>query len=219
MQRPAIEARRGATLEDRARALSVLETTYLREKRWVRTAASQFPVEDLRTDRLSWFVACRGELPVGVLRVSYAPPIDQYREYQPELLVPGLDVDAFLAQNRIAEIGRFAVIPEERRRPEAAVALMRAACRETLERGFTHYVTDIFEDDPHSPYRFHTRVMGFQPVATHADGELDCKRRRITLVLDLRAAYRRLQRGRGWLFRALTAGWSDAMHQRLADRR
>jgi hypothetical protein len=105
-----------------------------------------------------------------VLRVSYAPPIDQYREYQPELLVPGLDVDAFLAQNRIAEIGRFAVVPEERRRPEAAVALMRAACRETLERGFTHYVTDIFEDDPHSPYRFHTRVMGFQPVATHADG-------------------------------------------------
>jgi hypothetical protein len=35
-------------------------------------------------------------------------------------------------------------------------------------------------------------------------------------VLDLPAAYRRLRRTGGWLFRYLTADWSEALHRRLA---
>jgi hypothetical protein len=93
---------------------------------------------------------------------------------------------------------------------------MRAATAETVSRSFTHFVTDVFEDDPHSPYGFHTRVIGFHPVATHDVGELQSCSRRITLVLDLSAAYKRLKASGNWVFRYLTGDWPDTLHRRLA---
>ena len=201
---------------DRDAALRVLRATYQDEKRWVERAESQIPESDLSSERISWFLARRGGAPTGVLRVQYDPPVEQYRAYEIQVLRPGLDVDAFLRANRLAEIGRFAIIPVHRRNLLISVALMRAATRETVERGFTHYITDVFESDPHSPYGFHTRVMGFDPVATHERGELNCASRRITLILDLKAAYQRLRRRKGWIFRALTADWDETLHRRFA---
>jgi ribosomal protein S18 acetylase RimI-like enzyme len=197
-------------------ALAVLEATYRDEKGWVEQAESQLPESDLTSPQVSWFVAYRGREPAGVLRVYYDPPVAQYRAYKVTLLNRELDVDRLLATNHIAEIGRFAICPRYRRNLLIAVALMRAATRETVERGFTHYITDVFEDDPHSPYGFHTRVMGFAPVATHEHGELHCKSRRITLILDLKAAYNHLRRRQSWIFRSLTADWDERLHQRLA---
>ena len=202
-----------ATRED---ALKVLRGTYQDEKGWVEQAESQLPDTDLASPQVSWFVAYRGREPAGVLRVYYEPPVAQYRAYNVTLLDRGLDVDRFLADNRIAEIGRFAITSRYRRNLLIAVALMRAATRETVERGFTHYITDVFEDDPHSPYGFHTRVMGFAPVATHEHGELNCRSRRITLILDLKAAYNQLRRRQSWIFRTLTADWDEGLHRRLA---
>lgn len=201
----------------RAQALEVLRSTYQDEKGWVDHAETQLPASDLNSPVISWFVAFRGRRPAGVLRVYYAPPLDQYRDYQVTLLDPRIDVDRFLSTTRIAEIGRFAIIPSCRRNLLLAVALMRAATRETLERGFTHYITDVFENDPHSPYGFHTRVMGFHPVATHDDGELRCASRRITMILDLKAAYQRLKGRRNWIFRSLTADWDEGLHRQLAS--
>jgi hypothetical protein len=125
-------------------------------------------------------------------------------------------VEDFIRRHRIAEIGRFAMVPRYRRRLTVAAALMRAATTETVARRYTHFVTDVFEDDPHSPYRFHTRVMGFFPVATHDAGELQCRSRRITLVLDLRASYKRLKARSNWLYRYLTTPWDGAFHRRMA---
>ncbi len=202
--------------ETRGHALEVLRSTYQDEKRWVDQAESQLPESDLGSPHISWFVAYRGAVPAGVLRVYYEPPVAQYRAYNVTLLDKALDVDRFLANNRIAEIGRFAIVPRHRRNLLIAVALMRAATRETVERGFTHYITDVFENDPHSPYGFHTRVMGFFPVATHDHGELHCRSRRITLILDLKAAYRQLKGRQNWIFRSLTADWDEGLHRRLA---
>jgi hypothetical protein len=210
-----IRVERIRTSQDRQAALKVLKATYQDEKRWVERADSQIPESDLTNERLSWFLARRGGEPSGVLRVQYEPPVDQYRAYDIRVLRPGLDVEAFLRSNRLAEIGRFAIVPEHRRNLLIAMALMRAATRETVERGFTHYITDVFESDPHSPYGFHTRVMGFDPVATHDHGELACASRRITLILDLKAAYQRLRRRKAWIFRALTADWDEALHRRF----
>ena len=123
---------------------------------------------------------------------------------------------AFLAANRIAEIGRFAVLPEYRGSMMVAAALMRVATEEAVRRGFTHFITDVFEDDPHSPYGFHTRVIGFHPVATHDIGELNSTSRRITLILDLKAAYNRLRRRGNWIYRYLTRRWDASLHERLA---
>jgi len=200
----------------RQHVIEVLRATYLREKRWVTDPETQIPPEDLQDNSISWFVVNRRGRPAGVLRVRYDPPIAAYAKYGFKLLDPALPVESFLRDHRIAEIGRFAVIPRYRRRFMVAAALIRAACDETVERGYTHFITDVFEDEAHSPYGFHTRVMGFHPVATHDVGELNCRNRRITMVLDLKAAYQRLKRRGNWIYRYLTFNWDDALHRRLA---
>jgi hypothetical protein len=43
------------------------------------------------------------------------------------------------------------------------------------------------------------QVIGFHPVATHDVGELQSRSRRITLVLDLSAAYKRLKARGNWV--------------------
>lgn len=200
----------------RQHVIDVLRATYLREKRWVTDPEAQIPPEDLQCEEISWFVVSRRSRPAGVLRIRYDPPLAAYAKYGFKLLDPELPVENFLRDNRIAEIGRFAVIPRYRRRFMVAAALIRAATAETVARGYTHFITDVFEDEAHSPYGFHTRVMGFHPVATHDVSELNCRNRRITMVLDLRAAYQRLKRRGNWIYRYLTGQWDDALHRRLA---
>jgi GNAT superfamily N-acetyltransferase len=210
-----ISVRRVADQVTRRDALAVLRATYQQEKSWVENAAEQIPLTDLQRSDISWFAAYVQDQAAGVLRVCYDPPIGQQATYQIKLLDKSLDVKAFFRQNRVAEIGRFAVVPRFRRHMITAVALIRVAVEETIRRGYTHYITDVFEDDPHSPYQFHVRVMGFKPVATHETGELCCHSRRITLILDLQAAYQRLQARNNWIFRFLTADWDKLLHQRL----
>lgn len=147
----------------------------------------------------------------------YNPPLELYKEYGMQALESGLDVEAFVKNNRIAEIGRFAVVPEFRKFIVVAAALMREASRETVANDYTHYVTDIFEGEVHSPYDFHTRVMGFQPVATHDVGELNCPNRRITMVLDLKSAYQRIQTKQKWIYRYLTKDWDESLHEKLRN--
>ena len=204
--------------EDRDRAVQVLKSTYDQEKQWIYDAEKFFPTEDLERDDVSWFVSQVEDLPVGVLRVMYNPPLELYKEYGFQKLESGLDVEEFVKNNRIAEIGRFAVLPEYRRYIVVVAALMRAASQETVERDYSHYVTDIFEGEKHSPYEFHTRVMGFKPVATHDVGELNCPNRRITMVLDIREAYNRIKSKQKWIFRFLTKGWSEDLHAKLLDK-
>jgi ribosomal protein S18 acetylase RimI-like enzyme len=211
-----VHARRVTDEAGRRQVVEVLRATYQREKRWVTDPETEMPPGDLARDEIAWFIATIRGRPAGVLRVHFAPPLAQYASYGFKLIDPRLDVDEFIRRNRVAEIGRFAVLPRYRRRFLLAAALMRAATAETVARGFTHFVTDVFEDDPHSPYGFHTRVIGFHPVATHDVGELQSRSRRITLVLDLQAAYQRLRRSGNWVFRYLTGEWPDALHRRLA---
>lgn len=199
----------------RQAAIAVLRDTYEKEKSWVADGGKVFEAADLSRQDVSWFLVRERERPVGVLRVMYDPPLGLYNEYGFKPVNGSIDVEEFVRRNRIAEIGRFAVVSGERKNLMVAASLMRAAARETLERGFSHYLTDIFEGEKHSPYLFHTRVMGFEPVATHDVGELNCPCRRITMVLDLRAAYLRLRKARGWIYRHLTEGWPDSLHERL----
>ena len=210
-----VTAQRVTDEAGRQKVVEVLGATYHQEKRWVLDADTQAPVDDLVRSDISWFVVDVAGHPAGVLRVLYDPPLAQYAKYGFKILDPAINVERFIRHNRIAEIGRFAVIPEHRGQFMVAAALMRAATEETVARGYTHFVTDVFEDDPHSPYGFHTRVIGFHPVATHDTGELRSLSRRITLILDLKAAYQRLKRRRGWLFRYLTGHWDEALHRRL----
>jgi len=211
-----VQASRVIDEAGRRQVVEVLRATYQLEKRWVADPDMHAPPADLDRDDIAWFIAHIRGRPAGVLRVHYAPPLAQYAANGFKLLDPSVNVDEFIRRHRVAEIGRFAVLPRYRRQFLLAAALMRVATAETVARGFTHFVTDVFEDDPHSPYGFHTRVIGFHPVATHDVGELQSRSRRITLVLDLRAAYKRLKASGNWVFRYLTGGWPEALHRRLA---
>ncbi len=201
----------------RQAAIEVLRETYEREKSWVADGGKVFEDGDLNRDDVSWFLVQKQDRPVGVLRVMYDPPLELYHQYGLKPMDGTLNVEEFVRNNRIAEIGRFAVIPDERRSFMVAASLMRAATQETLEKGFSHYLTDIFEGEKHSPYLFHTRVMGFTPVATHDVGELNCPCRRITMVLDLKQAYQRLRKSKGWIYRFLTQEWPESLHQQLQN--
>ncbi len=212
-----IQVIRAASAGDRRLAIQVLLSTYVNEKHWIQDEEEFFPVSDLEARDISWFVASAGGQPIGVLRVMYNPPLELYREYGLQTLDSGLDVEAFVKNNRIAEIGRFAVVPGYRKYILVAAALMREASRETVANDYTHYVTDIFEGEVHSPYDFHTRVMGFQPVATHEVGELNCPNRRITMVLDLKSAYQRIQAKQKWIYRYLTRDWDESLHDKLRN--
>lgn len=152
----------------------------------------------------------------GALCVLYDPPYTQYLGYGLKLLDPTLRVEEMIQSDDIAEVGRFAVRPEFRRQFMVAAALMRAATDAVLARGYTHLVTDVFEDDRHTPFGFHTRVIGFCPVATHDAGELHCRSRRITLVLDISGACEPLKTQNQWLYRYLTCEWDEPSHRRLA---
>jgi ribosomal protein S18 acetylase RimI-like enzyme len=209
-------SRRVETDEARLRALAVLERTYRDEKGWVLDVGTMFPASDLVRTDVAWFLASRSGQPVGVLRVLFDPAAATYGQYELNTIDPNVDVGAFLANNRIAEIGRFAVIPERRSGMGIALSLMRVATREIVGRGYTQLITDVFENDRHSPLGFHTRVIGFQKVATHETGELRHKGRRITLLLDIRHAYRSLKARGNRFFGAVTRGWTPKMHQSLA---
>ena len=211
-----VAARRVASEADRRQVIEVLAATYFSEKQWVSNPETQIPHDDLERGDVAWFLVEDGGRAAGALRVLYDPSCAQYTNYGLKMLDPSLRVEEFIRGNRIAEVGRFAVKPEFRGRFMVAAALMRAATEETVARGYSHFVTDVFEDDPHTPLRFHTRVIGFRPIATHDVGELHCRSRRITLVLDLKDAYRRLSMSGNWLFRYLTGRWDDALHRRLA---
>ena len=95
-----------------------------------------------------------------------------------------------------------------------ALKLMQEASAEVIARGYTHFLTDVFVDDEHSPLRFHTRVLGFERIATHRFGELACDSLRVVLILDIARAYHRLRDRRNRVFRLLGQGVDPG--QRLA---
>lgn len=199
----------------RQSSLDVLGTVYLGEKGWG-TPEYLFPEADLGSETMSWFLAERDGRPVGVTRVLYEIPFDLYTAYQFQLEIPGLDVEAFIRANRIAEVGRFAVVPEYRKQILVAAILMRAAATETVKRGFTHFITDVFEADPNSPFEFHRRILGFEIVASHDHGELKIDSKRITMLLDLKAAYQRMSGRKSWIFRYITHGWNESLIEQLS---
>ena len=207
---------RVATDAVRQEALKVLGSTYRVEKGWADDVSSLFPIDDLDNSEMLWLLARVDDEPAGVLRVAFAPPLTAYADYGLEFLDPSLDAEAFLKRNKVAEIGRFAVVSELRGKIMLPAALMRSATLATVERSFTHFVTDVLEDDPNSPFGFHTRVLGFQVVATHQIGELMSPSRRITLLLDIKETYWRLHRRNNWFSRFMLENWKRHLREQMA---
>ena len=75
----------------------------------------------------------------------------------------------------------------------------------------------MFEGDPHSPYEFHTRVLGFEEIGFHMHGEMKTDRKRIILALDIDQAYIRMRARGGRFYRTFTEGYRDLLEARVEN--
>lgn len=116
---------------------------------------------------------------------------------------------------RFVEIGRFMILPRYRHNMLIALRLMRLALKEVVERDYTHFITDVFEGEVHSPFRLHTKILGFEVIGTHLHGELNCSCTRIILTLDILKAYQRLKARKNRLYWNLTEGIRDLLEQKI----
>lgn len=208
-----IVAKKILTAEDRARALQVVEAVYLAEKQWIRSAGSEIPENVAERLDQSWFLVTVDDEPAGVIRLVYDPSLEMPAEYG-VTLEPHVDLDGLKRYGRFVDIGRFMIVPAYRRNIRVVMRLMRAAIIEVVGRGYTHFLTDVFEEDPHSPLHFHTRVLGFERIGTHRYGELACASSRILLILDIARAYHRLKAQDNKIWKELGEGVRDVMEER-----
>jgi len=193
---------------DRDRGLAVVEAVYRDEKQWIDSAGMEIPTDAAMRNDQSWFLVSVGDEPAGVIRLVYDPCLEMPAEYG-VVLEPGVDFEGLKRHGRFVDIGRFMIVPVHRRNTRVVMKLLRAAIPEVVDRGYTHFVTDVFENDPHSPLRFHTRVLGFERIGTHRHGELACNSTRIILILDIARAYHRLKLRGNRVWRELGAGLRD----------
>ncbi len=202
--------------DDRLAALAVIEEVFVREKQWIDGVHEQLPADIGSNGRHSWFLARVGGNPAGVMRFLYDPSFDLPETFQVSF-EQGVDLEHVRASGRFAEIGRFMILPVYRGQYLVALRLMRAATAEVVERGYTHFITDVFEGEEHSPLNFHTRVLGFEVIGRHLFGELNCSSTRIILTLDILKLYNRVKDSRSRIYQELTGGLQVAFgnHMRL----
>jgi hypothetical protein len=190
---------------DRLEALGVIEEVFVREKQWVKVAGEQIPEFLAENREYSWFLARVGDRPAGVMRLHYDPPLELPETCQ-VTFAPGVSLEALRAAGQYVEIGRFMIRPQYRRQYRVALRLMRAASGEVVERGYSHFITDVFEGEEHSPLNFHTRVLGFEVIGSHLYGELNCSSTRIILTLDILKLYNRFKDSRNRIYQELFEG-------------
>ncbi|MDP9121091.1 MAG: GNAT family N-acetyltransferase [Acidobacteriota bacterium] len=212
--RSAIAAKRVVSSVDRESALQVVEAVYRHEKRWLDDTAAEMPLDLTAPDGRSWFLVTVGGKAAGVIRLVYDPSLEVPAEYG-VTLEPDVDIEGLKQRGRFVDVGRLMIIPRYRRNVRVVLELMRAASVEVVERGYTHFLTTVFADDPHSPLGFHTRVLGFERIGTHSRGELACASVRILLILDIGRAYQRLKERRNRVLQDLGLGIRDVMERRL----
>jgi hypothetical protein len=189
--------------EIRQQALKVINAVYLREKAWLKSAENEIPNNYQSSRKYSWFLATVNTDAAGVLRLVYDPPLELPAQYG-ATFNKDIDVKELEKKCRFVEIGRFMILPRYRRNPLVALRLMRRSIKEVVERDYTHFITDVFENEPHSPFHFHTRVLGFQVIGRHIHGDLHCSCTRIILTLDIMKAYERIKKQRNRIYNLLT---------------
>ncbi len=171
MPRSRVSVERVRTDGERNAVIEVVRKVLVGEKHWVEAADGEVPEDVGQHDDPVWLMALAGSEPVGCVRIRY--DLSTFHPGTSALRpLPGVDLTEVPDDARIAEVGRLLIVPAWRRRHTVVLALMGAVLHETLAAGCTHLVTDTIDDDPHNPFGFHTRRLGFMPIATHEGGEL-----------------------------------------------
>ena len=200
--------------QTRSQALQVIDRVYHQEKNWIQAVEEEIPGDIAARQQQSWFLASVNEYPAGVIRLAYDPPLELPPECQ-VTLNKEIDLKDLARRGRFVDIGRFMILPEYRRKFLVAIRLMGIAVREVIERNYTHFITDVFEGEPHSPLNFHIRILGFEIIGSHLHGELNCSLTRIILTMDILQAYARMKRNRRRLYATLTEGYRGLLEERM----
>lgn len=201
----------------RSQALQVIEAVYLKEKNWIFNPENEVATNIGESTKYSWFLVRVDNEPAGVIRLTYDPSL----VFPPELgltLHRDIDLDAMARQCKLVDIGRFMIVPRYRKNIRVVLRLMRAAIEEVVSRGYTHFITDVFETDPNSPLKFHTQILGFEVIGSHVRGELNCSSTRIILTLDILKAYQRLKERKDKVYQEVTAGIREMLDRKLAEK-
>ncbi|MBN2737150.1 MAG: hypothetical protein JXR70_09235 [Spirochaetales bacterium] len=202
------------TPEERDECIAVLDEVYLKEKNWINSSEQVIPKDLEHNTKQSWFLVKVNHEPAGVLRLEYDPCLN----FPPELKVTlkdHIDVEELKKSGRFVDIGRFAILPKYRRNIMVALRLMRSAIKEVVERDYTHFITDVFENEPTSPLKFHTRILGFEVIGSHIHGELNCSCTRIILTMDIIKAYEKLKQRGAKISETLTLGFSHLLEKKI----
>ena len=191
--------------DTREKAFTVIDEVYYHEKNWIKSTAMEIPENINDIDKVSWFLAEINGEPAGVIRLVYDPSLE-FPEHFKVTLNKNIDVENLVKKAKLVDIGRFMIRPKFRRNIRIAIRLMRSAIKEVIERGYTHFITDVFENEPNSPYEFHTRILGFEVIGTHLHGELNCSCTRIILTLDILGSYAKIRNRKNAFFNEVTKG-------------
>lgn len=202
--------------ETRKQAFQVIEQVYLKEKKWIRSVEAEIPEDIGERTQFSWFLVTVNSKPAGVLRLFYDPPLEFPADFK-VTLTKEFDIEKIKETCRFVEIGRFMILPRYRKNIRVALRLMKIAIQEVVERDYTHFITDVFEGEPNSPFKFHTRILGFEVIGHHLHGDLNCSLTRIILTLDILKAYQRLKKRRNRIYNILTEGIRETLDAKLAQ--
>ena len=213
--KPRIQVVKATTRREIREIEAVMDRVLLQEKGWIRSVEHQVPQDLAVNRRQSWFLARVDGQPVGVLRLVYDPSLELPPECLPTF-EEGIDPVVMARMGRFVEIGRFMILPEARRDVRIALGLIRRAGREVVERDYTHFITDVFEGEPNSPFTFHTRILGFEVIGRHVHGELACACTRIILVLNILKAYQKFRQSPSHVYASITRGFRKLMDRKLA---
>jgi hypothetical protein len=212
-----ITASKIETRKNREMGTQIMDTVYRREKKWISSIDDQIPEDCAANSCVSWFLSKVDNSPAGVLRLVYDPELTLPEEYG-VTLNGDLDWESIARMGRFVEIGRFAIVPEYRRFIKVALSLMWEAIEEVVDRDYTHFITDVFENEPNSPYGFHTHVLGFREIGRHRHGDLNCRCTRIILMLDILEAYESLKKSNKKFFRSMSQHVKNTLDRKLENR-
>lgn len=201
--------------KNRQDAIKVIKEVYKNEKNWINDPNAEIPENIGESKKYSWFIAKVNGKPAGVIKLTYDPNL----EFPPDFKVTlnqDIDLEKVAKMYKIVDIGRFMILPKYRKKIMVALRLMKIAIKEVIKRDYTHFITDVFEGEQHSPLGFHTRILGFEVIGKHIHGELNCSCTRIILTLDILKNYKRLKEKKNKVFNIITSGGvSELIEKRI----
>lgn len=174
------------------KAFEVIKEVYIQEKKWMNSTEDVISMNNFENPEISWFLAFVHDEPAGVLRLKYDISLD-FPEYYDLTVVKGINLKKMAKKGKYVDIGRFMIRSGYRKNINVSLSLMKAAFEEVVTRGYTHFITDVFEGEINSSLEFHKRNLGFEVIGTHLNGELNSNLKKVILVMDIYKSYKTLK--------------------------